>query len=106
MAEIQNLVTHGTGVEVSRAEVTPGAQILPVKVVLKKKRDSEGKVTKYKARLCVLGNLKKKSFESVYSPTANEKSLKLLLSLATALKMEVMSLDVYGAFLYPDQNEG
>ena len=103
VAEIQNLVTHGTGVEVSRAEVTPGAQILPVKVVLKKKRDSEGKVTKYKARLCVLGNLKKKSFESVYSPTANEKSLKLLLSLATALKMEVMSLDVYGAFLYPDQ---
>ena len=103
--EVQNLVSHNTGTEVRREEVPRGAQILPIKVVLKLKRDTEGLPTKFKARLCVLGNLKFKSLSVVFSPTANEKSLKFLLALATALGLWMSSIDVYGAFLYPDMTE-
>lgn len=103
--EIQNLLNHNTGTEVRREDVPAGAQILPIKVVLKLKRDTFGVPTKFKARFCVLGNLKWKSSLSVFSPTANEKSLKFLLALATALGLWVVSIDVYGAFLYPDMKE-
>jgi hypothetical protein len=95
------LRTYETGTEVARADIPVGAQILPVKVVLKIKRDSEGNPTKFKARLCVRGNLmRKEDLGSVFAPTANDKSLKLFMAIATAL-----SLAVYGAFLFPTQKE-
>ena len=103
--EIQALLDHDTGTEVARSSIPRGAQVVPVKVVLRIKRDSQGKAIKYKARLCVLGNLVKKSVTSVFAPTANAKSLMLLLAVATALSLPLKSIDVYGAFLYPTQKE-
>jgi hypothetical protein len=103
--ELESLLNHATGTEVSRSEIPADSQILPVKVVLKLKRDSEGTATKYKARLCVLGNLVRKSVTSVFAPTANAKSLMLLLAVATAMSLPLKSIDVYGAFLYPTQKE-
>jgi hypothetical protein len=72
---------------------------------LKLKRDSEDVPSKFKARLVVLGNLQKTVPSNVFSPTANDKSLKLLLAVATGLRLPLLSLDVYGAFLYPTQSE-
>ena len=103
--ELTALLNHGTGEEVALSHVPRGAQILPVKIVLKLKRDSEGVPTKFKARLVVLGNLQKTVPSNVFSPTANDKSLKLLLAVATGLRLPLLSLDVYGAFLYPTQSE-
>ena len=95
--ELTALLNHGTGEEVALSHVPRGAQILPVKIVLKLKRDSEGVPTKFKARLVVLGNLQKTVPSNVFSPTANDKSLKLLLAVATGLRLPLLSLDVYGA---------
>jgi hypothetical protein len=102
--ELNALLNHGTGEEVSLSSLPRGTQVLPVKIVLKLKRDSEGVPTKFKARLVVLGNLQKSVPANVFSPTANDKSLKLLIALATALRLPLLSLDVYGAFLYPTQS--
>lgn len=104
-AELLNLIKHGTGTVTPRHAIPTGAQILPVKVVLKLKRDTAGRPMKYKARLCVLGNLARKSVASVFAPTANDKSLKILMALASFLRLQVASIDVYGAFLYPTQTE-
>ena len=101
--ELRALMDHNTGTEIARGDVPAGAQLLPAKVVLKIKRDAEGKPTKYKARLVALGNLQNNIPVNVFSPTANDKSLKLLLAISTALRLTILSLDVYGAFLYPDQ---
>ena len=49
--------------------------------------------------------MRKKSIHKVFSPTANEKSLKFLMALGCALELWTLSLDVYGAFLYADQKE-
>jgi hypothetical protein len=103
--ELEALKEHNTGTEVSRQDIPRTAQVLPVKVVLKIKRDSQGVEIKHKARLCVLGNLRRKTLSSVFSPTANDKSLQLLLAIATARRLRVIALDVYGAFLYPDQKD-
>jgi hypothetical protein len=84
----------------TREDVPPGAQILPSKYHLKIKYDSKNQYIKHKARLVVLGNLAKKTIYSNYfSPTANSKSTKLLLSLAIKHKLVVTGLDVYGAFI-------
>lgn len=101
--ELLALMDHNTGTEIARGDVPAGAQLLPAKVVLKIKRDAEGNPTKYKARLVALGNLQQNIPVNVFSPTANDKSLKLLLAISTALSLKILSLDVYGAFLYPDQ---
>jgi hypothetical protein len=103
--ELLNLIKHGTGTETPRYNIPAGAQILPVKIVLKLKRDTAGNPLKYKARLCILGNLARKSVASVFAPTANDKSLKILMALACRLGLQVVSIDVYGAFLYPTQTE-
>ena len=105
ITEIMALLAHHTGTRVTLDQIPYGSQILPVKVVLKLKRDSLGDPIKYKARLCVLGNLQRKTLTNVFAPTANEKSLKLLWSLATALRLKIRSIDVYGAFLYPTQKD-
>lgn len=65
----------------------------------------DDKQIKYKARLVVLGNLQKKKIKDLFAPTANDKSVRLLMTLATAKGLLVKSIDVFGAFLYPTQKE-
>ena len=102
--ELKSLVEHNTGTEVIKEDIPAGNQIIPTKLVLKIKRDTLGMPIKYKARLVVLGNLKRKSsISEVFAPTVNDKSLKILLSLATTKNLILKSIDVYGAFLYPTE---
>ena len=69
--------------------------ILPSRYIFKIKRDGT-----YKCRLVVLGNLERKR-ESMFSPTANDKSLRLLLSLSVNLNLTLKGYDIYGAFCNP-----
>jgi hypothetical protein len=76
--------------------------IWPTKMVLKKKRDSTGMFTGAKARLCVIGNWITGVYQSLFAPTVNEKSLKLLFAIAIIFGLCISGIDVKGAFLYPD----
>jgi hypothetical protein len=58
---------------------------------------------KSKARLCVIGNAITESLKNLFAPTMHEKSLKLLFALAVIMGLSICSIDINGAFLYPEQ---
>jgi hypothetical protein len=79
---MQTLEDFNTGTEVACHEIPPDAAVSPTKFVLKKKKDSLDDFTSAKARLVVCANWVKGVFQSLFAPTVNEKSLKLLFALA------------------------
>jgi hypothetical protein len=97
------LSDFNTGTEVSYDDIPPDAVIYPTKFVLKKKRDSLNHFLSAKARLVVCANWVQGVFQSLFAPTVNEKSMKLLFALAVLFGMIITGIDVKGAFLYPDQ---
>jgi hypothetical protein len=59
--------------------------------------------TSAKARLVVCANWIQGVFKSLFAPTVNEKSMKLLFAIAVIFGLMITGIDVKGAFLYPDQ---
>ena len=82
-------------------EVPRWKRVLPIKAVLKVKRDALGGVEKYKTRLVVLGYLQRQGvdFTDVFAPTAQKASLRVLLSHAAEHDLELHQFDVSTAFL-------
>ncbi|MFN7882628.1 MAG: reverse transcriptase domain-containing protein, partial [bacterium] len=78
------------------------AKVLPCVWVLERKRDAQGRIERYKARLCVMGNRQVPGvdFDSVYAPVASATTLRALLAVAARDDLEVDQLDVKTAFLY------
>ena len=73
------------------------------KWILKIKTESDGQIEKFKARLCMLGNLQKEHVhydpENVYSPVMSYDSFRTLLAIGAAADYELRSADISGAFL-------
>ncbi len=69
--------------------------------VLQRKRDKiTGYITKYKARLCALGNQQKNSsFVDIKSRTVRSNSVKMLLALKEKTRAKAMVIDIKGAYL-------
>ncbi|MBW0584925.1 hypothetical protein O181_124640 [Austropuccinia psidii MF-1] len=69
--------------------------------VFKKKTDEDGNLTKFKARLCVIGFSQKEGidYDEVFAPTGRLTSLWLLLTLCSLNKFPVHQMDVRCAFL-------
>ena len=81
-------------------------QIIPTKMDLRLKHDAMGLPTKYKGRLVVLGNQEwGDNLRDVFSPTANTKTINLLLALATQQGMHLYGLDIFGAFITAEIDE-
>jgi len=97
VAEMDNLAEHDVGDEVTLDQIPPDATIYPTKMGLKKKRDTSGIFTKAKARLCVIGNLFANLFQSLFAPTVNERSVKLIFFLSIIFGLFVTGIDVKGA---------
>ena len=66
--EISQLEEHSTWKEDLKKHATNG--VIPCKWVFKIKRDSEGSVTKVKARITLRGDLQKETGDDNYSPVA------------------------------------
>ena len=62
------------------------------------KRDLQGKILKYKARLVVMGNLLPTS-EELFAPTTSMDNIRLLLSIAAGNNWHVVFRDIAAAFL-------
>ena len=77
------------------------ANIVGSKWVLKVKRDADGNINRYKARLVAQGYLQTQGadYEEVFSPVARYSSISTLLALANAYDLEVHQMDVNTAFL-------
>ena len=78
-------------------------KVIPTKIVLKIKLNSDGTIDKMKARCCVLGFRQKSGLDynpdQVYSPMTESSTIRLLLATANRLKLRVDHLDIRVAFL-------
>jgi hypothetical protein len=77
------------------------------KWTFKKKINKEGKVERYKARLCAKGFSQKEGidYNETFAPVLKYKSLRLLLALAAIKDWEVKQMDVQTAFLNAEIKE-
>ncbi len=79
----------------------PNARVLPCKFVSKIKRNTDGTISLYKARLVACGNLQKKSeYDATFSPVIDFTTVRIVLSLALLEGSDVYQLDVTGTFFY------
>jgi hypothetical protein len=102
MVELKTLNKLETYEVVEKKDIPYDAFIFPTKFVLKQKLTPLGEYIKHKARLIVLGNLDKNvPSNELFSPTASDKSLKMICALAVMLGLILFGLDVYAAFLIP-----
>lgn len=97
-------------------ELPPGRKPIELKWIYKIKRDANGQIVKYKARIVAKGYVQKQGidFEEVFAPVTRLETIRLLLALAAKNSWEVHHLDVKTAFLngeileevYVTQQEG
>ena len=78
-----------------------GKNIVGSRWVLKVKRDEDGRIDRFKARLVAQGysQVKGVDYDEVFSPVARYTSVRSLLALANAHDLEIHQMDVKTAFL-------
>lgn len=71
------------------------------------KRNQDGEVERYKARLCARGftQIHGLDYKEIFSPTTRYESIRILLSLSAEYNWKIRQLDVKTAFLYGDLDE-
>jgi hypothetical protein len=84
-----------------------GHKAIGLKWVFKVKRDENGKIVKYKARIVAKGYVQRQGvdFEEVYAPVARIESVRLVLALAAHVGWTVHHMDVKSAFLNGELQE-
>ena len=75
---------------------------IPLKWVYSYKGDSEGFLLKYKARICVRGDLQSMTNEDTYAATLAYKIFRTLMALVAIYDYETIQLDAVNAFLNAD----
>jgi hypothetical protein len=79
-------------------KVPPGRKVIPLRIVLKIKLASDGTIDKYKARCVVAGFRQTAGLDynpqGTYSPMTEPTTLRLILSIANALDLELDHLDI------------
>ena len=86
--------------EKHKGKLPHGANLIGSMMVLLIKRNQDGSIDKYKARLVCLGNQQESSsYDAIKSGTARSATVKLLTSMQAKLGSVSMVLDVKGAYL-------
>lgn len=87
--------------------VPDGKNIVGNKWVLRIKRDSQGDLVKYKARLVAQGFTQEPGtdFTETFAPVMRLESLRLILAIGNALDLEIDQMDVVGAYLHGKLDE-
>jgi len=99
--ELQDQMANGNFTVLRRDKLPAGTQVLPTVWQMKRKRDIKtGAILKHKARLNIDGSKMKKGvhFDETYAPVANWSSVRLLLTLVTALGWSSVQIDYVQAF--------
>jgi len=82
-------------------EVPKGANIITTRWVLKYKRDSEGRIVKYKARLVARGydQIYGVDYINTFSPTLKQDTLRIIIAIAVNNKFKIHQMDIKAAYL-------
>jgi hypothetical protein len=83
-------------------------KIVDIKWVFKIKRNSDGTIARYKARLVARGLSQEHGIDytETFAPTVKFSTIRVILELAAYHDWEVKQLDVVTAFLYLERREG
>jgi Reverse transcriptase (RNA-dependent DNA polymerase) len=100
--EIQELIKRGTYKWVSKE--TANSPPLPLLWVFKYKFDTDGYLTKFKARLCVRGDLQTTE-QDTYAATLTTRMFQALMAIAAAFNLEASQFNAINAFINSDLNE-
>ena len=101
--EIEDLERRGTFKHVAVNEAR-AATVLPLIWVFKYKFDSDGYLEKFKARICVRGDLQKTE-QDTYAATLAARTFRALLAIAAVFDLEVLHYDAVNAFVNFELNE-
>lgn len=84
-----------------------GQRTLTAKWVFSIKRGDDGKVNRYKARLCARGfnQVPGIDYQQIFSPTTRYDSIRIIFSIAAKYNLEIQQFDVKTAFLNGDLEE-
>lgn len=85
----------------------PNRHAIKNKWVYRIKTNSDGSISRYKARLVVKGYLQKADIDygETFSPIARFESIRTLMSIACANNYKIYQFDIKTAFLYGDLKE-
>lgn len=97
--EYQSLSSMNTW---SLVPLPTGRQAIGSKWIYKRKRDSSGRVTRFKARLVAQGFAQRlgADFGEVFAPVAMQSTFRVLLTVAGHKQLQVRHIDVRNAYLY------
>ena len=94
--EVSELEQHGTWKEVLQSSAT--GRIIPCTWVFSIKRRPDGSIKKFKARLCLRGDLQKGQFDT-YAPVASFSTIRIFLITALMFGWETCTIDFSNAFV-------
>jgi hypothetical protein len=88
-------------------KLTSGRKIVGIKWVFNKNMNATGQVEKLKSRLVAKGysQFEKFDFGDIFSPVAKLNSIRVLMSLAGKIDLEIEQMDVKRTFLHGDVEE-
>ena len=103
--EFDELWRQQTFIPVALADIPQELrQILPLLWVFKYKFDTDGYLDKFKARICVRGDLQNTS-QDTYAATLAFRTFRALMAITAAYDLEIVQLDAVNAFLNAPINE-
>lgn len=102
--EYQALLQNNTW---NLVELPEGKKVIPCKWVFKTKRDENGNIQRYKARLVIKGFRQTKGvdYHEVYAPVVRYSSVRYLLGVAAKYNLRIHQMDTVTAFLQGDVEE-
>ena len=102
--EIQGLVDMQTWELIPRADMPTGANLMRCHFIFTVKRNADGSIEKFKARLVADGNTQKAGvdFDRVFSTVIKSQTIRLVLAIAAAEDWNTSSIDIRQAYLQAD----
>jgi hypothetical protein len=102
--EWQSLIDNGTWTEVDR---TDDMNVVGVKWVFKVKKNEDGVITRYKARMVAKGYTQEYGidYHETFAPVLKYKTLRIILALSVGVDVCIEQMDVKTAFLNADVHE-